>query len=180
MFVLLAEEGEGVMGSDRDEPDAHDMDDRAELTDQREAWPEDPELVEETEIRGRWLRYDMDGEMKAEGSDFTTPGAPAGAIRETCWSWPAGACCGGMPLTLTAAQARVTSSAKDDGSVLMMAMEGGAPVPGEPAVVELETGIGEVAADEVERDATGELRTAEETEGGGGGARTEAWGDCRC
>lgn len=37
MFVLLAEEGEGVMGSDRDEADAHDMDDRAELTDHREA-----------------------------------------------------------------------------------------------------------------------------------------------
>jgi hypothetical protein len=174
MFVLLAEEGAGVMGSDRDEADAHDMDDRAELTDHREAWPEDPELVEETEIRGRWLRYDMGGEMKAEGSDLTTP-APAGAIRETCWSWPAG-CCGGRPLTLTAAQARVTSSAKDDGSVLMMAMEGGAPVPGDGAV-ELEMGIGDVAADEVERDATGELRTADETDGGG--ARTEAWGDCR-
>jgi hypothetical protein len=78
--------------------------------------------------------------------------------------------------TFTAAQALVTSSAKDDGSVLIIAMEGGAPVPGEvelPTVPELETGVGEVAADEADRDATGELRTLE-----GGGARTEACGDC--
>jgi hypothetical protein len=32
------------------------MDDWPELVDQMEAWPEEPELVEETEMRGRWLK----------------------------------------------------------------------------------------------------------------------------
>lgn len=36
------------------EADCHDMEERAELTDQRDAWPEDPELVEETDILVRW------------------------------------------------------------------------------------------------------------------------------
>jgi hypothetical protein len=34
-------------------PDAHDMLDAAECADQIEAWPEEAELVEDTEIRAR-------------------------------------------------------------------------------------------------------------------------------
>lgn len=36
-----------------DPTDCQDMADCAELVDQMEAWPEDPELVDETEMRGR-------------------------------------------------------------------------------------------------------------------------------
>lgn len=34
-------------------PDCQDMDERAEFTDQSEAWPEEPELVDETDILAR-------------------------------------------------------------------------------------------------------------------------------
>lgn len=147
-----------------DEADAQDMDDRAELTDHTEAWPEDPELVEETEMRGRWWRYGIDGEMKVEASDLTMP--PVGAVRDA-WAWGApdielGAC----GSTAAAAQALDTSSAKEEGSVLIIAIEGGAPLTGDvelARVPELETGMGEVAADEADRDATGEEWTAAET-----------------
>lgn len=139
------------------------MDDRAELTDHTEAWPEDPELVEETEMRGRWLGYGIDGEMKAEASDFTMP--PAEDTRET---W---ACVGVADMelgacgsTAAAAQALDTSSANDEGSVLIIAIEGGAPCPGDVELPMPE--LGEVAADEADRDAMGELWTAEETDGG--------------
>lgn len=33
--------------------ECHDIDDRAELTDHSDAWPEEPELVEETDILAR-------------------------------------------------------------------------------------------------------------------------------
>lgn len=150
-----------------DEADAQDMDERAELTDHREAWPEEPELVEETEMRGRWWRYDIEGEMKVAASDLTM--LAAGATRATCAGGPPGMEAGACGSTAAAAQALDTSSAKDEGSVLMMAMDGGAPFPGEaevPMVPELETAAGEVAADDAEREATGEPWTAEAAGGG--------------
>ena len=41
------------------------MADCAELVDQIEAWPEDPELVDETEMRGRWAKLGLCGTRKA-------------------------------------------------------------------------------------------------------------------
>jgi hypothetical protein len=47
--------GSGACDRLQVEVDCHDIADCPELVDQIDAWPEDPELVEETEIRGRWL-----------------------------------------------------------------------------------------------------------------------------
>lgn len=57
LVVEVVEGGIGSGACDRHvEVDCHDMEDWAELVDQMEAWPEEPELVDDTDILGRWLK----------------------------------------------------------------------------------------------------------------------------
>jgi hypothetical protein len=65
--------------------ECQDMEDRPELTDHREAWPEDPELVDETDILVR-CEYGKEGGIK-------TPLLSASLTVISCLSgtWP-GAC----------------------------------------------------------------------------------------
>ncbi len=57
------------------------MEDCAELTDHKEAWPEDPELVEETDILGR-CEYGKEGGIKTPLSDSLT------VISDLSGIWP--------------------------------------------------------------------------------------------
>ena len=57
--------GAWLRGQDESpDDDAQDMEERAEALDHRELWPDDPELVEDTDMRGWWEKFAVGG-MKA-------------------------------------------------------------------------------------------------------------------
>lgn len=57
--------GSGACDRLQVEADCQDIEDCPELVDQMEACPEEPELVEETEMRGRWLNAACGGRNMA-------------------------------------------------------------------------------------------------------------------
>jgi hypothetical protein len=64
------------------EAEHHDKAECPEPVDQIEAWPEDPEAVDETEIRGRWLNGIGGGIEKSACSASVRPGLIRGCGAE--------------------------------------------------------------------------------------------------